>query len=96
MNQDESRAKENQVAKEFKAQIDCVIKAVKGRLGTSELDQIKEFNSVGEYKLAVEALLCEIVHDNIALTPGEQDILVKLGRRMRVEAELLAPFDANY
>lgn len=66
---------------------------VEGHLGASELAQIREFNYVGEYKLAVEALLLEIAHNRVSVGPTEQDILFNLGRRMKVDAELLAPFN---
>lgn len=93
MNPEEFRAQEDPAAKEFKAQIDRIIETVEGHLGASELAQIREFNYVGECKLAVEALLFEIAHKRVSVGPTEQDILVNLGRRMKVDAELLAPFN---
>lgn len=66
-----------------------------GLLGSPRSERIMALNRAGEYKLAIETLCHDISNDNIQLTAGERDALIKLGQDMGVEAELLKPFTAN-
>lgn len=88
MNNDEERAK----TKALREEIFRIIDAVGTRLSQSEVALIREFNEVGEYQLAVETLLFDVIHQKLSISRDEREKLASLGSRLKVEDELLAPY----